>query len=82
MNSTELAKQIRLVTAKMVYKASASHIGGALSMADILAVLYADVLHFDQQKYEARLDEFFGRIGLVFDGNASEKVAEEILRRM
>ena len=41
-----------------------------------------DVLHFDQQKYEARLDEFFRKIGLVFDGNASEKVAQEILRRM
>lgn len=47
MNSIELAKKIRLVTAEMVYKASASHIGGALSMADILAVLYADVLQFD-----------------------------------
>ena len=41
-----------------------------------------DVLHFDQQKYESRLEEFFGKIGLVFDGKASEKVAEEILRRM
>ena len=47
MNSIDLAKQIRQVTAQMVYKASASHIGGALSMADILAVLYADVMHFD-----------------------------------
>ena len=41
-----------------------------------------DVLHFDQLKYEARLDEFFGKIGLVFDGKASEKVADGILRRM
>lgn len=47
MNSEELAKQIRLLTAKMVYQSSSSHIGGALSMADILAVLYADVLHFN-----------------------------------
>lgn len=47
MNSIELAKQIRKVTAKMVYQANASHIGGALSMADILAVLYSEVLKFD-----------------------------------
>lgn len=31
-------------TLEMVYKAKASHIGGAFSMADILAVLYTDIL--------------------------------------
>jgi len=40
----EFSKQIRSETLKMVYNAKASHIGGAFSMADILAVLYEDIL--------------------------------------
>ena len=47
MNSIELAKRIRAKAVEMVYRAHASHIGGALSMADILAVLYHDVLRYD-----------------------------------
>jgi transketolase len=35
-----LAKQIRIDSLKMVHRAKASHIGSALSCADILAVLY------------------------------------------
>jgi transketolase len=42
-----LAKEIRILSLQMVYKAKASHIGGAFSMADILAVLYNDVLNID-----------------------------------
>ena len=45
MNSLYLAKEIRARAIQMVYDAKASHIGGALSMADILAVLYSKVLH-------------------------------------
>jgi len=45
MNTTLLAKEIRKASLKMVYEAKASHIGGALSMADILAVLYNGVLN-------------------------------------
>ena len=41
------AKEIRSQTLDMVYKAKASHIGGAFSMADILAVLYGGVLNID-----------------------------------
>jgi transketolase len=44
MDSTLFAKEIRKKSIEMVYKAKASHIGGALSMADILAVLYRDIL--------------------------------------
>mgnify|MGYP003596963728 CR=1 FL=1 len=47
MNSIELAKRIRITSVEMVHKAHASHLAGALSMADILAVLYADVMHYD-----------------------------------
>lgn len=38
------ARQIRAETVRMVAAAKASHIGGALSMADLLAVLYGGVL--------------------------------------
>ena len=44
MTSQELAKQIRISSLKMCNKAKASHIGGCLSCADILAVLYNEVL--------------------------------------
>jgi transketolase len=38
MNSIELARRIRLHALRMVHAARASHIGSALSIADILAV--------------------------------------------
>jgi transketolase len=47
MDSNLLAKHIRLNALKMVYQAKASHIGGALSMADLLAVLYSSELKYD-----------------------------------
>ena len=40
MDTKNFAKQIRVLAVQMVHRAKASHIGGALSMADILAVLY------------------------------------------
>lgn len=40
----ELAREIRILALRMVHQARASHIGGALSMADILAVLYGSIL--------------------------------------
>jgi len=48
--STELrtfAAGIRIESVRMVHRAKASHIGGALSMADILAVLYGGVMNID-----------------------------------
>jgi transketolase len=45
-NSIILAKEIRKHSLQMVYQSSSSHIGGALSIADILAVLYTDVLSY------------------------------------
>jgi transketolase len=47
MNSIDLAKQIRIESLRMVTRAKASHIGGALSMADILAVLYASTMRYN-----------------------------------
>jgi transketolase len=41
------ALNLRAQTLKMVHKAGASHIGSCLSIADILAVLYGEVLRID-----------------------------------
>ena len=43
----ELAKKIRIHALKMANSGGGSHIGSALSIADILAVLYTDILHLD-----------------------------------
>lgn len=40
----EFAAAIRAHTVQMVHRINASHVGGGLSMADLLAVLYQDVL--------------------------------------
>ena len=47
MDSKELAKRIRIDAVRMIGKAHASHIGSVMSIADIVAVLYSDVLHVD-----------------------------------
>lgn len=45
VSSIQLAKEIRKKSLRMVVKSKASHIGSALSMTDILAVLYFDILN-------------------------------------
>lgn len=54
--SIELARQIRVESIRMVAGANASHIGGALSMADLLAVMYNDILRVkpDQANWSDR----------------------------
>lgn len=47
MTSQQLANSIRRSALHMVHKANASHIGSCLSIADIVAVLYADFLRID-----------------------------------
>ena len=42
-----LAKRIRARALQMVHRANASHIGTCLSMADLLAVLYGEVMRVD-----------------------------------
>ncbi len=56
MHSEELARKIRIHSIEMVHKAHASHIGGALSVADAIAVLYADVAKYNPKdpKWEGR----------------------------
>ena len=45
MNSTQLAWKIRRHAIEMTHLSGGSHIGAVLSVTDIIAVLYADVLH-------------------------------------
>lgn len=44
-NSNEFAKEIRKHSLEMVVRSRASHIGSALSMTDVLAVLYFDLMN-------------------------------------
>ena len=57
MEKTEkFAKEVRLNAIKMVSYGSSSHVGSILSCADILAVLYGEVLNYDvsNPKHESR----------------------------
>jgi len=57
--TVKMAYAIRRSALKMVHRAKASHIGSALSIADILAVLYGQVMHFDPlQPYSQTRDRF------------------------
>jgi transketolase len=47
MNTRQLAQRIRIRAVNMTSSGGSSHVGAALSIADILAVLYGDVMHFD-----------------------------------
>jgi transketolase len=59
MNTIEFAKQIRELSLSMVHEAHASHIGGALSMTDLLSVLYTDILKYDAKNPQwAERDRF------------------------
>ena len=49
MNSSELARNVRIDAIRMVHEHHASHIASALSAVDILAVLYHDIMHIDPQ---------------------------------
>ncbi len=46
----KLAKKIRISLLKMISESKASHVGTGLSMADVLAVLYCDVLRVDPSR--------------------------------
>lgn len=47
MDTQIFADRIRIKAIEMVHRSKASHLGGALSMADLLAVLYAEILQLD-----------------------------------
>jgi transketolase len=49
-DSLELARRMRIQALQMVHRAKASHIGSALSICDIVAVLYSQVLRLDPKQ--------------------------------
>lgn len=59
MSSEELANRIRQNALKMVHRAKASHIASALSITDILAVLYGEIMHFDPENQDYRSRDRF-----------------------
>ncbi len=52
MKSIELANKIRIHALKMANSGGGSHIGSALSISDILAVLYSDIMNIDPKSPE------------------------------
>lgn len=56
MTSEQLAWKIRRHGIEMTHLSGGSHIGAVLSVADIIGVLYADILHFraDEPKWDCR----------------------------
>ena len=56
MDTATFARQIRIDSIEMAHKSGISHIGSALSCADIIAVLYHDVMRVfpDDPKNEDR----------------------------
>jgi len=60
MNSIQFAKKIRLISLELCYLKKTSHIGGAFSVADILAVLYNEILTINSDKAKNyKRDRFF-----------------------
>lgn len=53
INSLDLACRMRTHALQMVHRAKASHIGSALSICDIVAVLYSQVLRLDPKQPNA-----------------------------
>lgn len=51
-NLKELAKKIRRLSVTMAYNTNTSHTGGALSIADILVVLYSGVMNINPETTE------------------------------
>ena len=59
MNTINLAQAVRISSLKMVSRAKASHIGSALSIVDILSVLYGKILNYDKEnEYFSERDRF------------------------
>ena len=56
INSEQLAWKICRHDVEMTHISGGSHIGAVMSMADIMGVLYADVLHYrpEEPKWDGR----------------------------
>ena len=51
-SNKEFAREIRKLCVKTLFRSQTAHMGSALSMADIVAVLYGDILNVDPKKPE------------------------------
>jgi len=70
MNSEQLAWRIRRHGVEMTHRSGGSHVGSVLSAADLVAVLYGEVLRFDP-----KLPDWEGRDRLIFSkGHAGAAV--------
>lgn len=59
LNSHDLARRMRIQALHMVHRARASHIGSALSICDIVATLYGQVMHLQpDQPAATKRDRF------------------------
>ena len=75
--SKELAKQIRLSALEMVNLGGSSHIGSILSVADIIAVLYASIM-----KYEPKNPKMIDRDRLILSkGHAGAIIYAALAKR-
>jgi transketolase len=72
----DFAKNIRLHALKMTSRAGTSHIGSMFSIADIIAVLYNDILIFNSKKKIIKRDRFIlskGHAGGIVYAALAEK---------
>lgn len=58
----QLASRVRAEALKMIHDAGTGHTGGALSVADILTVLYADVMNVFPDRPDAPERDRFPRV--------------------
>jgi len=77
MDYNQISKEIRKKVLKMVYEAQTSHLGSSLSCADILTVLYFNVLSIDP---ENPLDENRDRF-ILSKGHAAAVLYATLVQR-
>jgi transketolase len=59
LETQDLARRMRGQALRMVHRAKASHIGSALSITDVVAVLYGAVMHVDPSRPDAAARDRF-----------------------
>lgn len=57
--SEKIALELRIKIVKMCYKSGSSHVGSALSIVDILTVLYFYILNISLENYKSRFRDKF-----------------------
>ena len=77
MTSAEMARKIRRHAVRMTHRSQSSHIGAALSIADIVAVLYSGVMNvFPNKPLDGKRDRFVlskGHAGVAVYAALAEK---------